>query len=670
MADLADIFADNVRMNELVASINKIESAVIALAEKATGFSKVATEGLDKAKEGVSEISKGLKATEDQMTDLVDGSEKALTGMTRFFQTLKGAIENSGLPGFVKDFEQLSRTMMTMQSDPSSLIQRALTGMGPIGNMLEIALRAQTRVDEFQTQGRQAVMGFQSTGNTSTSDISAQGNALGKEMMHLRENWLASEADVKAVYQAMVQGGSKLEDAFKKSGVAVAGFRDNVAETSLGLDKAFQVSAGTSMQFAETLTKETGTAIEKSVQLVRDLGNASHDTGMNMQTFVGQILQVTSALRTQGSDANELAKGYFNIQSAFEKSMVGQSQQRIGDVSMTALTGLVQGVQGMSEGMQAQIAQRVGKAMTGQDMDQMHALRGFKSGFSQMNPTKGKDFASEAISALDDFFKEQTSNEDERFRLIQATTNMSAQAVEYLLAEKGKFNDPDRWKKAQADKKQQEAEVAEKAPLTTSAYTKSMESLSQVINAVGELIATLLGSAIRVLIGIGELLVHPDAAHLQGFNEMSDEIGTNIGGAFGRVSSSISKAGIKGLGFLNSAGGILHDTEDGSSALGYADKSLGRRKATAAEVAAYQKREAMGREGGNYSEREAANLAAYQAGGKSLRLGSGSQLPRNALESIDQTVRDGERVFHVSTVIKEVTRSEALPGTTPPPWRN
>lgn len=553
---LAEIFSDQAMILRVIDSIKRIDTSVSSIADKLG----VVIERSKTIKEGVDEVAgkaeEGAKKANEEMEDLLKTSEKAFESIDKWSQTLKGSLRGLA-DDFAQNFGKITDGMRQMQRSPESFVENML-GKIPMGfgALAQVMLESTTRVDKFSTAGRQAFLAFEATGVQSIDKITQSGAALGQTMMHLEENFLASRQDVQAAFGALAQGGFKVEEAVDKAGFSVAGFGDEVALASLGLDKAFKVAAGTSANLAGTLSKDTGLALTKSIDLIKDMGLAAHGTGLTMQAFVGNILQVTSALRTQGSDARDLASAFFNMEKAF-KGAVGTnvSAQRVSDMAGMALSGVGQFVSGMSEGMQGAIALEVARkvAVGGDKLDIWGAMRGMKTGFSLNDKNAGQSFESASAEAVYGKFGD-IQNPDQKFRALMGPGGMNALMAEFMVRTGGQgFADPTKFKEEKENYEKQLKEVAGKEPLNTADYVKAMDKLQQVINAMGELTASLLSAIVRGIFALGELMANPfDSDRRSHFSQTMSAVGTNIAGSARRVGSSLADALGSGGTFLNS----------------------------------------------------------------------------------------------------------------------
>lgn len=562
---IAEIFADERAMERLVNSIHRIDTAVTALASRTEVLGTRTVETIDRTVEGLEKATAGAEDLRDDVRDMIDIMDLATPRIDNFAQKIKGIFASLNIGSVVEGFERITNVMAKLQTSPESTIMQGVRSIPVVGNMLEVMMRSQMQQDIAQTAGRRAMLGFQQGSNQSPEQITRQGAEIGDSMLSLERRFLATREEVQAVFGAMVQGGMKATDAVKQANFAVAGFGSTVVEVSLGVDKALQVAAGSTMQFATQITQGTGMQIDKSVALVKDLGGAAQATGLTFQQMVGSITQVTSALRVQGGDAQGLANAYFNIQAAIKGSMATDtSEQRVSDLSSAALGGVGQFVGGMNDGLKGFLGQGIAQRLGLGNMSALQALRGMETGF-QMQGRQG-DFARASSEEAFSRLAPQAGGDDTKlFFLLTKVANMPALLAEAMIkTQGGLFGSDDKFQKAKADMEAKLAQAETVQPLNIGTFEKTMKSLSEGVNAIGNLINTTLASILRVLLGLGEAML---TKNMKGFQYLSNEVASDMENAMSQIETTGGQGLKNAGGFFNAKLGIHRNKQGDLSVL-------------------------------------------------------------------------------------------------------
>lgn len=489
-------------MRELVRNIEKIEKSTTVLAEKLGGLERTVPAILTAAEDKTEDFNDTLQTTTDHLKDMTDLAEASFSkwekagqslhgifgGLTNVFQTLGGAIDGAG------------RYIRNLQRDPQGTLMNNVSQIPYAGPMLQVALESQFREDRFKTAGRQSVLQFQKTEGLDPAKVRETGAALGGEMKRLEESFLGKRDEVQAVWAAFAEGGAKSGEMTKKAGFEVKGFGDTVSQVALGVDKAFGQVAGTTAQLSNQIRQSSNVSLAESVELVKNLGAASHGTGQNMQSFVNTILQTTSALRVQSGDAKDLSNTYFKLQEVIKSTAApGTSAARVSALAGSALGGLASFVQSMPQGMQALIGQDMAAKMH-HSVDDLTGLRAFETGFqSQGGMQKGADFSKTAAElTFARLKKEGVAPGNDMYMALKAM-GMPAQLADIVERAGGKLTGVDADKAA----KEYEAkfkEVEKLQPLSSGDFEKVMDDIKNLMNSIGQMTIQLLATIAQALV--------------------------------------------------------------------------------------------------------------------------------------------------------------------------
>lgn len=499
---LAEIFSDNRRMMAIEKAIHNISEAIEALARKAGALGDASVAGLDKTKDALEGASDGLKNLADELGNVSKETEKVFSNWENSMMRLQGLIGTTA-----QSFVNLGQTMRNVQTQGGqAAIDTVLQSLPPgLANFVEIGIGAAKRNFEFDAAGRRGTMAFAGNSFQTKDEMMTRGGALGAQMKSLEEmpgGSIASKQEVEAVYAAMAAGGAKVDLAFKELKHNVEGFPQSFAGLSLATDKAFGLAAGASMQFSSELTKNTGGALEDTVGLVRDLGLASHATGLSMEQFVGSILHVTSALRMQGSDAKSLASTLVNMNDAFAK-MTGLDVKstRVGDLGQMALGQLGGWVSSLSDGLKGWLGQEIGMKMTGRQFSKIGGLMGMETGFMFDGAKPGQDFATTTAGATYGRFANKFQDNDELYMALTRAAGMDKLLARFMIETHGEGFTPGKFDEKRKMYEDQMKEAKNMQPLTNSTFETLMKQLQTIVNVFGDLEIRLLSALLHAVLG-------------------------------------------------------------------------------------------------------------------------------------------------------------------------
>ena len=565
----AQAFMDERRVRELVAQISKLESSVSAIAEKLGAVRDTSVALFDRAKDSLSDTSKKSKDIEDQMIKI----EGTIGGMDKVLSHIKGTFADMGVTSFQHGIEGVGRAMLGLQTSAEGTIRSFVSGIPYIGPFIEMMLNSAKKMAEFTASGQRSFLGFERTQFIDPAQIEKSGTALGKYMESLEHSFLATRQEVERVFSTFAQGGAKAEQVTKNVNLEIEGFGKTLAETSLGLDRAFQLAAGTFAGFETQLAKTTNVALTDTASIVEDIGIRARAAGMDMQMFMGTILDVTSALRVQGGDAKSLSATYLDLQTNL-KGMLGKGQDiRANELATEAMKGIPAAIQGMPKGMQGLIAQDVAMKMTGQRMGKLEAYVEMMTGFVGKTKEGGPGLEQAILSAEFDKIRRQT-NDPVRQQLMLQQFGQSPILAKMAVETQGRIFDPRSSGITDEQRKKFQDELnkaKENQPLNISSFTRGMQGLENVFQRVGEAMLSVLQAILKTL--VAGLLTLTGAG---GFDR--HDFARVVGGEFGKLKAKgeeISSA-FKGSGLDKSVAGFFdfsdlehkEDKDDWSGSVG------------------------------------------------------------------------------------------------------
>lgn len=585
---LAEIFSDQRQLERIAEAIFKIEQSVSSLARVTEGASRTVRDGVESVEKGVEGVKKQVDNVERDISDLVDISELATSSIDNAFQKLSNISQRLGLDKVIKDLGDIEKlagnigkSMASMQREGGveSAAKEALKSI-PMGGFLMMALQSSMRQDIFDTAGRSTALKFEQNGASSADTIRSRGAQLGHRSMMLDEANYAEAGELNKSFGTLADKGIKIDDAFAKATVTVKGFGYTIGETALGLDKAFQAAAGTSAALASQLTQETNKSLDESLSLVREMGLAAHATGRSFESFAGIMTQVTGALRVQGGSLHDIEAAYMNIQKGFN-GMFGNDPKmkyRADNLTAGAVSGLGAMVTGADVGMQAHIAEAVGKRL-GIDtsgMSDVDLVNNMRTGFQREGGASNEDFMKSSIIEQWNAIDGTSAEREFYFREQRGVPPELAMALRMAQDSGGNlFDDTDLNKAIGASAQQLQEDP--KSPLSMGKFEEVMKDVMNVMNAVGEVIGSLLTGILRVLMATAEVGYKTLHGNMS-FDEGAERLGNTIGEVFSGVNKAglhagetIRKTGVSGLGFLSTSGLITTDASGEQTSLANTD---------------------------------------------------------------------------------------------------
>jgi ABC-type transporter Mla subunit MlaD len=568
-SQFASIFADELAMRRMVENIQRINDNVTTLAEKLGAVSQTATDITKSATAAGNEVEKSLNKASKAMSGLLKTSEDTLSKIDKAIQKVKGAAANIWDSNAI---EKGSKGVLDAQVNPGLLVRRFISKIPQVGPLIEAFLNTAIRDDTFRTMGRRAVLAFRGTGAMIAADVERLGAKLGPRMRELEDSFIASAAELGAVWSAAASGGMKLADVVQAVSDPIKGFGDNVAEQSLALDQLFGANAGTSMTHATKLAADMGVGIDGALERVRRLGHVSRESGMHVQQFMGSMLQMTSTMRMQGVEADALANIFLNLKTAYKGAYSAPDgkpigDQRAGQLAMAGTSGLANFITNLDGGLKLMLADQLAQKFTGTayaTMSETDKWAHMRTGFQSFG-AKPDDVMKATFAALWDKVGGESNSEKLEILRSQGLPQEAYQALWTLLQKQGLRSGTQTGDQLFLDKfgeeflaSQKKAEEQAKlmGPLTIDTFTKMSKDLINVIHSFMRLVAGSIRFVLTGMFGAAELIartVSQPGTMMKNLEDFKTVQTANMGyvrDSFGEVLDSVVKlagGGVSGL---------------------------------------------------------------------------------------------------------------------------
>ena len=529
--ELAEIFADQARMNELVDALFRMETAVQGIATK-LGTVKEETDSIvEVAERSITDVQKGVEDVTSNLTDLVSETERLTTVWDKVGGTIKGVFRSINNNPEVRKFMANMSNAMTLrgmgnlaqraQTSPESLVMGMVGGIPQIGPLLQAMLQTRRADFEFEAQGRRSVLQFAGRESLDPTTVQRRGAAIGGIMNRLTHDLRATSAEVEGVFRSLEKHGAGALSGLEKSTFAVEGFGTTVVEAALGVGKAFGTSGEVVGDFAGTLAKVSGLEMPKALELVRDLGNASRVTGLSFQSFVGGLTQATGALRIHRADASDLASVFLQLGNAMERIRPGDQFKTVrGDITQESFSSILQTLQNLPRGLRGRLGPRIAELVTGeQDMDAVEASVRMQTGFAQTLRARGMsgplmDPMSAALQALMELVRATAPSDEIQQRQLLAHHGFTPASAMLIVEafQSGGIIDKRLLEQVKSVEDANLKNIKDLEPLKTNTFTGMMTQLKAAVQAglrgVMSLLSTLLSAVIDGFQMVGNVVAN------------------------------------------------------------------------------------------------------------------------------------------------------------------
>lgn len=499
--DINEVFNQR-RVQELLNAIGQINESVQRMATTITGVGNAAKKASEDSQDATKKAAGDLKGLTDEAVDLFAVLESNLTTFEKVKQGLSRVGEAVG--GVKGGLQYLHLTQKDAQGSFESLLS-TLANRSPWLRVVQMTYDAQMALEKFEAVSRKATLSFLQTGRLTEGQVIRLGEEIGHVSEQLRIAHFAAAGELEQVLVAAAVGGVTIEEAWSKSAYGVGEFGDTIAVVALKTDKAFDQVAGTTARLATDLQKNIGGSFDEAVAKIGRMGIVARETGLTMSMFVGTVNQVTSALRMQGSTAEDVGGVILKASQFFGRlyGTEGTKDLRTGQVAEQTAKDLGSLFQRPSDALVGLHGKEIVKRMYGLSEAQVSEL-GFKgidyvmktggfpetSGLRGRRPKMGMEVAGQLAISEELYRQHPDMSETERFQLLQRSPFAGARAAPGLAAllaaiPRGATPESVQARVAESDKELRRGQLeAEKlAPLTAPKFTQVMESVENVLKA-------------------------------------------------------------------------------------------------------------------------------------------------------------------------------------------
>ena len=208
----------------------------------------------------------------------------------------------------------------------------------------------------------------------------------------------------------------------------------NAITMTLAVDKHLKLSTGSTMQNAISLMEGYGYSLNDAATKMRDLSLAAKGSGMDVNKFIGTIMDGSSALVQYQIDAEDVAVVMLNIQSHYKD--MGLNSQRSGSMASKVTGDLVSGLSSMNRGLRQWVAQELGYGKTGKgDVDPVLAEQQMQSRYLEQKSSKDKEnFMVLAWGKVVDKYIGSTKTKSQAQDQLDREARLGSDAARYLVS--------------------------------------------------------------------------------------------------------------------------------------------------------------------------------------------------------------------------------------------
>lgn len=250
----------------------------------------------------------------------------------------------------------------------------------PFGGILGLMLYGLMKEDEWRASAERSTAILERAGSRVSSGLRSR---LASDLRGLKLTIPSIIEDIQATLASGVEQGFTGKDLLGTRGLQVGDARiaRNLAMSLTAIDKEFEQAAGTASKFAATIAVDTNRPLKEAARLVADIGFAARDSGVSFMQMQGTVMQVTSALRLQNTEASQVVAIAQKVQEGYQAA--GMTKERAGRLAMDAVGGMGQLVANLGPGLKGFLGER----LTGGRQRGTDAIYAMEAGLTGKDPT-------------------------------------------------------------------------------------------------------------------------------------------------------------------------------------------------------------------------------------------------------------------------------------------
>jgi hypothetical protein len=393
VADVADIFADPIRMESLVGSIERMSIAVDRLGD--TAISAAKRLGVE-----TREVAKEAEKLDDHFSDMEKNwfeVEKEVEKVKRSWLDMYGRLDDA-LDEHHRKWQRMTREMQRQMSQARGGLGAAGGEMGlglsggrgvmgafkgvqskilmglPMGGLLGVMLYGAAREEGFRATTAQIMRTMDRIGGHTQRQV----DEVRSDVEAMFSSWLGNGEEVMATMTALSEFNIGAER-FEKVRLSMDGVGVSAQRLMSALDMVAKLPLGTTAKAIGTALESTGLPVTELTKQFMALRDVSKTTGTNFNSLMAMMMQGTSSLRLQRQGVGDLADAYMNLQAGLSTgAMRGMDPAAIKMAAMKGVGAIAQGIGGMSEGLMGYVSQRIQRRTgrgPGDAFESMMALR-------------------------------------------------------------------------------------------------------------------------------------------------------------------------------------------------------------------------------------------------------------------------------------------------------
>ena len=392
-------------------SMDKPEAQLEALQASAKIAMDMANDALVRMQGALQEIDKNKKLLKAEMTKAQKLLKAELDGVV---SSAKGIIGN--VPGVSSTIAGSLVGSMVLGVTETARV-KALSG--------EVLNVFEATGEDMKSKAAQDTMQF-FTGKDPTGKDSFIDNA----------QWFygITKEESEGVIKSMVDAGYKSKSIGKEVNKDLGEVGTNLTTFSIGLDKMFEQSTGTSMNNIIKITSTLGDSLKSATHKYAELAFAGQRSGMGVEKFTNSVMSAASAAQQYGIDLRDVANVMGTVKKHYED--MGLSPQYAGDRAAQVTQGLMQAMANLNPGLKAKFMMQLEPGRYGTEQD---AKQAFEDGFRRVLSGENKDFASGILQQMYKYMEGNSTTRAGAITVGMQQMQLGQVAAQGLMDTKGEF---------------------------------------------------------------------------------------------------------------------------------------------------------------------------------------------------------------------------------------
>jgi len=233
-------------------------------------------------------------------------------------------------------------------------------------------------------------------------------------------------AEVRTVLKSFGDAGYSVHQVLEGFNSSMGLVGKNFLTVSLALDKHYNIATGTSAKLAISLAQDYGNGLRNAQEMLLGMAEAGEKSHIGVQRFMTDIMNAAGPLKQYGVNVANVVQLHQRLQHQLEN--MGLDKATAGVQASIATGQITSGIAGLSQGMQAAMASRMGM---GGGLEGMYA---FREGISRMTEGGDKDFLVKTVKELRSMALEMSGGDPTRARFFLQQQGVGFEGARGIIA--------------------------------------------------------------------------------------------------------------------------------------------------------------------------------------------------------------------------------------------